>query len=1753
MTTADQERFERKLMLERLKLDDSKEALQKDDADITAIEIDRLSKSIQYLKAEMDVVMTAMMDVECSIQEIRTWKTNQSIQIEEFLTLKTEMGTRLDELQSSKEARKAQLEEKIILEKQASHDRILSQRIQMEKELLATRMQMESQYGGVATSTTTVPQSVKLQRYTITPFRGDYKDWLRFWNQFSVEIDQSGIAEISKFNYLLELLRDKPRDDILGLPHTVDGYNEAKRILLETYGKDIKVRKALIKELESLHSIKDMGRNERVHEFYNKLSRIVRTLKTMDKLASAESAVYTLLDKLGPVREVLAQADDNWEEWGLEQLVENLRKYVDRNPLTGNGYRRHTQESEEQRHQHRRRNDQLYTTGEEKKRKCVFCNNEHWSSDCAKMKTVSDRKRFFIQKKMCFNCGGEHKISECRSKRLCLKCKSRHHTALCDRDEKSTRSDNSNNHDPMMLTPKQGVIYPVAVARVNGQLCRIFLDTGTGGRYASSTLINLTNPRYVGSMEKKIQMLLHSTEKAFEQYELQISSLDGNFEMNAIVTKVNKPDILQLENPRYGELIKQYEHLSDVNMLDTSTKESLPVHLILGSGDFAKLKTATTPKVGRNLNDPVAEYTKLGWVIYSPGDEDEVTHLNLIKSCRNDYEQLCSLDVLGIADDTGKDDDYIYTDFCEQLEKTEDGKYETGLIWKPIHPKLPTNETRSKARLLTLLKKLERDPERLRAYDEIIQGQLRDGIVEEVTSDMISNKSMQFFIPHKMVTKEDSLTTKHRIVFDASAKENDESPSLNQCLETGPSLQNLIWDILVKVRFSPIILAGDLKQAFLQVKIREEDRNFLQFHWIKDVLTKEITVLRFTRALFGLVQSPFLLGATIKYHLQGYKERYPKIVADIEKNLYVDDLIQGACTTNELSKFKECSTQIFKDAGFTLHKWNSNQPDLEEEDAYRDDNQTFAKQQLAKDTNSRLLGIAWYKSEDMLAIQFPQIEVPDTKRGVLKYLASIYDPLGLISPIVLQGKVIFRDVCEARYGWDDLLNDYHLHAWKKFKSSLTQEISLKRAIPTEMNQVKFVDLHTFSDASNDGTAAVVYAVVHQELGIYQGIVAAKSRLSKKMTIPRLELNAAHLGAVLSDRVHSLLGDITVRHNIVWSDSTTALHWIKGNGEKYKQFVRNQIRKISEKKVDQWRYVPGNMNPADVASRGGTAAELGNLWWNGPEWIAYVENWPERIITKPTTESESEAKKIREMLTVAIPSEDIDVTQSILSKFELKKTIRIFAWICRFVKNCRKAKDQRTKGTIKTEEYTETTKIFIRQAQKQSSEGEVFKKHVTQLNLVKNDCDIYICKGRIQGDYPIYIPADSILAEKIVNDAHLRTLHGGVGLTMTLVRERYWIPCLRKLVKKIRRTCFGCKRQQARPLSTPKVGPLPQDRISGSRPFQVIGLDYAGPFVYKKTVNTKGKAYILLFACSLTRAICLELVPAQDLQTFLPCLKQFIARRGRPDKIYSDNFSTFIAASKWLRTAVKSETVHDYLSTQNIKWQFNMSRAPWWGGQFERMVGLVKNALYKVVRKSTLNWREFTDVLLDVELTLNNRPLSYVEDDIQMPILTPNIMLFGQQNYVPGDSDAENIEDKDLRKRAKFLNKYKDDIWKRWRNEYLRGLRERHNMKHSGKESSIKEGDVVIIKGDVPNRYKWKLGVVSKLINGRDGVLRGAKLQCGRDHLERAIEHLYPMELHCDVQCSNKDIAIKEDRPRRNAAAIASCKIRDQSDDYVAIE
>ena len=255
------------------------------------------------------------------------------------------------------------------------------------------------------------------------------------------------------------------------------------------------------------------------------------------------------------------------------------------------------------------------------------------------------------------------------------------------------------------------------------------------------------------------------------------------------------------------------------------------------------------------------------------------------------------------------------------------------------------------------------------------------------------------------------------------------------------------------------------------------------------------------------------------------------------------------------------------------------------------------------------------------------------------------------------------------------------------------------------------------------------------------------------------------------------------------------------------------------------------------------------------------------------------------------------------------------------------------------------------------------------------------------------------------------MHGEVVLTMTKVTSNYWIPTLRRLTKSVVRKCYGCKRFNSLPYPGVKPGPLPNDRTEQAMSFQVIDTDFAGPIYDRTKTKKESKAYILIFSCSVNRAVHLELRSNTTTKEFIKCLKRLVARRGNPTTIYSDNAKSFQAATKWLKQIIKSEQLHEHLTKEYINWKFNLPKARWWGGHFERLIGMIKQALYKSFGRTSLRWSELEEVLLDVEINMNNRSLTNIEEDKQRPVLTPNSMILGRDTkMVDGNMIEEEEED-----------------------------------------------------------------------------------------------------------------------------------------------
>ena len=310
-----------------------------------------------------------------------------------------------------------------------------------------------------------------------------------------------------------------------------------------------------------------------------------------------------------------------------------------------------------------------------------------------------------------------------------------------------------------------------------------------------------------------------------------------------------------------------------------------------------------------------------------------------------------------------------------------------------------------------------------------------------------------------------------------------------------------------------------------------------------------------------------------------------------------------------------------------------------------------------------------------------------------------------------------------------------------------------------------------------------------------------------------------------------------------------------------------------------------------------------------------------------------------------------------------------------------------------------------------------------------DTDILRCEGRVANYKPMHLENEEFIA-KVIQHVHEKNNHLGVAHTSASIREDWWIP----------RTYFRISKKE------------------------------------------EGKAYILIFTCATSRAVHLELTKSQTAEEFQKKLNAFITRRTRPQRIVSDNAATFRATATWIKKIRKSEQLNDYLASQSITWQFNLSKSPWWGGFYERLIKEIKKTLYKTLGKTHLSFEQFENVLMDVERHLNNRPLTYVEDELgEGTVLTWNIILWGQNSYVLD----EDVETEELTQFDKRLQQAREHISKRWRKEYIHSLMESHRIQKE--RSKVPElGEVVLVVGDGKNRGIWKKGKVVNHITGRDG-------------------------------------------------------------------
>ena len=470
-----------------------------------------------------------------------------------------------------------------------------------------------------------------------------------------------------------------------------------------------------------------------------------------------------------------------------------------------------------------------------------------------------------------------------------------------------------------------------------------------------------------------------------------------------------------------------------------------------------------------------------------------------------------------------------------------------------------------------LLCRLRQDPTVLEQYDSIIQDQIVQGIVQPVENPDVAEVGKVHYLPHHAVVRQDKETTKLRVVYDASAK--SDGPSLNNCLYTGPKFDQRIMDILQRFHMHKIALTADIEKAFLMISMSEKDRDVLRFLWVDDILKDQpsVRVFRFTRVVFGVSSSPFLLNATVSHHLNKYSPSHPQLVKNLSQSTYVDDIVSGAKNDDDAYLLYKESKSLLKAGGFNLRKFITNSSQLQDrinrdegvlhasktpelEETYS--SSTLGATQSLCSGEQKILGIRWNVSADHFVIDVSNIaclarELEPTKRHIVSVVGRFYDPLGFMSPVVIQFKILFQELCRSKLDWDQPLNGELLHKWQSLISDLRvgPPISIPRYFLNDIHsEVKSYSLHGFCDASKDAYAAVVYLLIETTAGRYIRFVSSKTRVAPvhEQTIPRLELlSALLLARLMTSITNSLESVLPLLQPMCYTDSKVTLYWTLG--------------------------------------------------------------------------------------------------------------------------------------------------------------------------------------------------------------------------------------------------------------------------------------------------------------------------------------------------------------------------------------------------------------------------------------------------------------------------------------------------------------------------------------------------------------------------------------------------------------------------------
>lgn len=1379
---------------------------------------------------------------------------------------------------------------------------------------------------------------------------------------------------------------------------------------------------------------------------------------------------------------------------------------------------------------------------------CVFCNSDShniYKCELIKKKEVNDRVNWAKSKALCMNClKNNHKTQECKSKFTCKYCNKKHNSLLHINVEKNTKANTANVDTAKNLNQKVSAIVSDSIPNVvmlataiigvetnnNDKIAlRCLIDQGSQSTFITENAVQALKLRKQ-PISVTISGIGEKESKATFQVELKIfPRFSSSFVLHttAIVLKKLTKVSTEIDD------INNYDHLNNLCLADPSLQNNAPIDIILGAGEFAQIIKPGLIK--KSHTQPIAQDTELGWIISGTISANAYTVTNshvtsLISNVELNKKLRCFFkneDLIDNESALSEEENYCEMHYKKNHYREKSGRYVVTLPFKNgmDKPELGESRKRAIATQIQLETRFNKNENLKTEYKKFIDEYIA---LEHMELATIDQRSEAYFLSHHCVFKE-STTTKLRVVFNATQRSSN-GKCLNEQLAMGKLYQPDLLTHLLRFRTFKYVFSADIEKMYRQILINSKQRDLQRIIW-RESSDKAFSDFRLNTITYGTANAPYLAIRTLLQLAIDVEKIYPIAANIIKNNMYVDDVLSGCCESDELQYIYNELKNAFGSAHFNLRKWCSNSKDFLKQIPECD------RELKANDNNVKALGIAWSPNDDVFTYELnvSMDSNPTTKRMLSSEIASLFDPLGWISPVIIKAKNLLQVAWKENIDWDDSLPVILSEQWIQIKSELhlINELKIPRWINYLPNDT--MELHGFCDASEVGYAAVIYLKNTKLNSI--SLLTSKTKVAptkgteKTATIPRLELCGALLLAKLTKQVLNAL-NISLQDIFLWTDSKVVLAWLHGNPKRFKKFVANKICQINDLvSKDYWMHVAGVENPADCASRGILPSQLitHKNWWFGPSFLLdKIERIQTPIVNPLYTGNENEFE-CKAFVATSITQQHAFLPD-VSSFYKMK---RIMALCLRFVNNC---KQKKMYGSITICEMDKAECCIIKhiQANYFLSEIESLKKGKTidkssktlKLSPFLDDHEILRVGGRLRNasirynaKHQILLPKESIVTKLIITAMHILCMHGGARLTEATIRQKYWITNAQHEIKKVLHACIPCFKQKTRTMSQ-IMADLPKNRIDiAQKPFTNVAVDYTGAINYKLSkcrVYKTSKAYIAIFVCMATKAIHIELVSDATAEAFIAAFRRLVARRGVVKNIYSDNGTCFTKGDKDLQSFAElqnemfNETICTELTKNNTTWHFSPPGAPHFNGLAEAAVKSVKSHLKKTIGEIILTFEELCTLLYQVEACVNSRPLCNLSSDPDdFDSLTPGQFLIGMSFLAPPD---ENHLENNINwlNRWQVVQKLSQTIWKRFQNEYLNQLQTKSKWLHETNQPKI--NDLVLVKEENTPSCKWPLARIVDTHKGDDNLIRVVTLKMKDRMFKRPITKLAPLPI-----------------------------------------